>query len=48
MVKAILVHLFSQYEAVIIDGRKGKSDYDIDKTTWVPVADVTVELTKLQ
>ncbi|UKZ70826.1 uncharacterized protein TrAtP1_011795 [Trichoderma atroviride] len=47
MVKAILVHLFSQYEAKIIDGRKGKADYDIDKTTWVPVADVTVELTKL-
>lgn len=45
--KAILVHLFSQYEVAIINGRKGETDYNIDKTTWVPVADVTVELTKL-
>lgn len=48
MVKAIMVQLFSQHEVRIKDGRSGKDDYRIDKNTWVPVADVTVELSKFQ
>ncbi|QKX59052.1 uncharacterized protein TRUGW13939_06182 [Talaromyces rugulosus] len=48
MVKAIIVHLFSQHEVRIKNGRIGEDDYQIDKHTWVPVADVNVELSKLQ
>jgi hypothetical protein len=47
MVKAIMVHLFSRHEVRIKDGRSGKDDYRIDKSTWVPVADVTIKLSKL-
>ncbi|EED13062.1 cytochrome P450 monooxigenase GliC-like, putative [Talaromyces stipitatus ATCC 10500] len=48
MVKAIMVHLFAQHEVIIKNGRSGKDDYMIDKNTWVPVANVTIELSKLQ
>ena len=43
-----MVHLFAQHEVIIKNGRSGNDDYMIDKNTWVPVADVTIELSKLR
>ncbi|KAG6358660.1 hypothetical protein INS49_012178 [Diaporthe citri] len=46
MSKAILVHLLLQYDVQIVNGRQQQSDYKTDDSTWVPMADVTVQLTR--
>ncbi|OCK77280.1 cytochrome P450 [Lepidopterella palustris CBS 459.81] len=48
MIKAAVAHLFDQYEVLVTDGRKSDGDYKIHKDSWVPMADVRVQLTKLQ
>lgn len=40
------MHLFLQYDVQIIKGRHGKGEYETDGSTWVPMADVTVQLTR--
>ena len=47
MIKAICAHLFSKYDVNIKQGQVGENDYKIDKSTWVPMADVNLEVTKL-
>lgn len=47
MIKAAVAHLFDQYEILVTDGRKADGDYKIHKESWVPMADVRVQLTKL-
>ncbi|PSR77225.1 cytochrome P450 [Coniella lustricola] len=46
MSKALLVHLLRGYEVDVIKGQKGQNSYETDKSTWVPMADVTLRLTK--
>jgi gliotoxin/aspirochlorine/mycotoxins biosynthesis cytochrome P450 monooxygenase len=47
MIKAAVAHLFDQYKVLVTDGRQGAGDYKINKDSWVPMADVRVQLTKL-
>lgn len=46
LAKALLVHLLRQYDVKIIRGSKGQSNYETDESTWVPMADVDIQLTK--
>ncbi|KUI63184.1 Alpha-humulene 10-hydroxylase [Cytospora mali] len=46
MSKAILAHLILQYDVQTIKGRQGQSDYKTDESPWVPMADVTIQLTR--
>ncbi|KAK4200401.1 cytochrome P450 [Triangularia verruculosa] len=47
LIKAVVAHLFDQYEVLVTDGRKADGDYVIHKDSWVPMADVRVQLSKL-
>lgn len=44
--KALVVHLFQQYEVQVLDGRLGAGKYDTDKSSWTPKADASLLLTK--
>jgi len=44
--KALVAHLFNQYEVFISDGSQGSDDYDTDKSSWTPKADASLLLTK--
>jgi hypothetical protein len=46
MIKAAIAHLFEQYDVLVTDGRKEGGDYKVDKSSWIPMADVRVQLTK--
>ncbi|CRL17417.1 Cytochrome P450 [Penicillium camemberti] len=43
--KALVVHLFHQYEVLVSDGRDG-ANYDTDKSSWTPKADASLQLTR--
>jgi hypothetical protein len=49
MVKSIVAHLFSRYDVRVKAGRstQGGDEYVRDKNFWVPVGDVTIELSTL-
>jgi hypothetical protein len=48
IVKSLAVHLFEQYEVRVLEGRRqgGGDSYDIDKSSWTPKADASLQLTK--
>ncbi len=46
MIKAAIEHLFKQYDVLVTDGGKEGGDYKVDKSLWIPVADVRMQLTK--
>ena len=48
MVKSAIAHLFELYEVLVTDGRKTGGDYKTDRSSWIPMADVRVQLTKRQ
>ncbi|MCJ1415171.1 hypothetical protein MMC32_001502 [Xylographa parallela] len=49
IVKALVVHLFKEYEVVISkEGQGGEGRYAIDKSSWTPKAGVCLRLTRRQ
>jgi hypothetical protein len=46
MVKSAVAHVFEQYEVLVTDGRNKGGEYKVDKSSWIPMADVRVQLTK--
>ncbi|MCJ1286803.1 hypothetical protein MMC26_006149 [Xylographa opegraphella] len=49
IVKALVLHLFKEYEVVVSKERKGGDDsYDVDKSSWTPKAGVCLRLTRRQ
>jgi gliotoxin/aspirochlorine/mycotoxins biosynthesis cytochrome P450 monooxygenase len=46
MIKATVAHVFENYDVAVADGRRKAGDYDVDKTSWIPMADVKLEFSK--
>ncbi|KAK3373150.1 cytochrome P450 monooxygenase GliC2 [Lasiosphaeria ovina] len=47
IVKALVVHLFGEFEVQVLDGRRqGGDGYDVDKSSWTPKAGASLRLTK--
>lgn len=44
--KALVVHLFQQYEVLVSDRRRRGNNYDTNKSSWTPKADASLQLTK--
>ena len=44
--KALVVHLFQQYEVLVSGGGGGNNKYNTDKSSWTPKADASLQLTK--
>lgn len=44
--KALVAHLFQQYEVLVSDGRGGDNNYNTNKSSWTPKADASLLLTK--
>ncbi|KAL8882139.1 MAG: hypothetical protein Q9198_000811 [Flavoplaca austrocitrina] len=45
IVKSLVVHLFDGYEVSVLKGHQGGNSYDIDKSSWTPKADASLQLT---
>lgn len=46
IVKALVVHLFDEYEVRLGEKRQGGDNYDTDKSSWTPKADASLLLTR--
>lgn len=46
IVKALVAHLFNEYEVVVEKGAQEGQGYDIDKSSWTPKAGIELKLTK--
>ena len=44
--KALVAHLFQQYEVLVSDGSGGDNNYNTNKSSWTPKADASLLLTK--
>ncbi|KAF2121668.1 cytochrome P450 monooxygenase GliC2 [Lophiotrema nucula] len=46
IVKALVLHLFREYNVVLADGAQAGGSYDVDKSGWTPKAGGYLQLTK--
>lgn len=47
IVKSLVVHLFDRYDVRLLGaGIPGLTDYETDRNSWTPKADVLLELVK--
>lgn len=44
--KALVAHLFQQYEVLVSDGCGGNNSYSTSKSSWTPKADASLLFTK--
>ena len=47
-IKALIVHLFSRYRVTVKSEKDKSADYKVDKTSWVPLADVELVLNRIE
>jgi hypothetical protein len=46
IVKSLVVHLFEEYEVRVLKEHQGGDRYNVDKSSWTPKADASLQLTK--